>query len=168
MIFRVAETEDLPELKHMYKHLINFMNCQNIQIWNDIYPCEFLEQDVQNNRLYILIKDNEIIAAASLCDDVYEDTSISWKYPAEKALYIDRFAVNMDYSGQGIGNTLLTNLKNVSKNKGAEALRLFIVNFNKLAINLYENNGFTKADGIYKEIIDDCISLDEIGYEIEL
>ncbi|MFR1906067.1 MAG: hypothetical protein ACLS28_10225 [Clostridium neonatale] len=39
------------------------MNSNNLEIWDDIYPCEFLKADIENNRLYILVKNNEIIGA---------------------------------------------------------------------------------------------------------
>lgn len=41
MDFRQAVMQDLPKLKDMYKQIIENMNKQKIQIWDDIYPCEF-------------------------------------------------------------------------------------------------------------------------------
>lgn len=49
MDFRQAVMQDLPQLKDMYKRIIKDMNEQNIQIWDDIYPCEFFEDDIKNN-----------------------------------------------------------------------------------------------------------------------
>ncbi len=47
MDFRQAVMEDLPQLKDMYKQIIQNMNKQKIQIWDDIYPCEFFEEDIK-------------------------------------------------------------------------------------------------------------------------
>lgn len=41
MDFRQTVMQDLPQLKDMYKQIIENMNKQIIQIWDDIYPCEF-------------------------------------------------------------------------------------------------------------------------------
>ena len=53
----------------------------------------------------------------------------------------------------------------LAKEKGVEYLRLFVVDINKPAINLYIKNGFKKAEGIYDEIIDDNLTLHEYGFE---
>ena len=52
--------------------------------------------------------------------------------------------------------------------KNAEYLRLFVVDFNRPAINLYEKFGFKRVEGIYKEVIDEALSFNEFGYEIKL
>ena len=62
MDFRQAVMQDLPQLKDMYKRIIKDMNEQNIQIWDDIYPCEFFEDDIKNNQLYILLNNGEIVS----------------------------------------------------------------------------------------------------------
>lgn len=56
----------------------------------------------------------------------------------------------------------------IATKKGAEFLRLFVIDFNVPAINLYKKFGFTQADGIYKEVIDETLSINEIGFEIKL
>ena len=37
----MAEIGDLPQIKEVYTNIIEKMNENNIQIWDDIYPCEF-------------------------------------------------------------------------------------------------------------------------------
>lgn len=56
----------------------------------------------------------------------------------------------------------------ISREMGAEYLRLFVVDINKPAINLYRKNGFKKAGGIYEEFIDDGFVLHEYGYEMKI
>ena len=51
--------------------------------------------------------------------------------------------------------------------KDAKYLRLFVVDINKPAINLYLKNGFKRVDGIYEERIGDSV-LREYGFEIEI
>ena len=42
---------------------------------------------------------------------------------------------------------------------GAEYLRLFVVDENYPAINLYKKTGFEKVDGIYDEVIKEIVNL---------
>jgi ribosomal protein S18 acetylase RimI-like enzyme len=93
---------------------------------------------------------------------------VNWKDNAGKALYIDRLGVNVNYSGKGIGSYMLTKARETAKSLSAEYLRLFVVDINGPAIRLYTKNGFTKAAGVYDEVIDDDLVLHEYGYEILL
>ena len=66
MEFTLAVMQDLEQLKSIYKEIIKNMNENGIQIWDDIYPCGFFEDDIKNKRLYLLKKNEEIISAFSL------------------------------------------------------------------------------------------------------
>ena len=88
-----------------------------------------------------------------------------WSDEQGKALYIDRFGVNVDYLRRGIGSIALNMAVAQAGELGAEYLRLFVVDINEPAINLYVKNGFKKADGVYDEVIDDDLVLHEFGFE---
>lgn len=167
MNLRLAKQSDLPQLKKMYEKIIHNMNQNNIQIWDEVYPCEFFEEDINNNNLYILTNDDNIAAAFTLCESIDGENHVKWKNIKEKAFYIDRFGVNVNYLRQGIGGLMLKNAIEIAKHKGAKYLRLFVVDINKPAINLYLKNGFKRVNGIYEEKIDDFI-LREYGFEIEI
>ena len=49
-----------------------------------------------------------------------------------------------------------------------EYLRLFVVDINKPAIQLYVKNGFRKVEGVYEEVFEDGFVLREYGYEIKV
>ena len=87
MEFRLAEIDDLEELKEMYRLIIRNMNDNNIQIWDDIYPCEFLENDIINNQMYILIDENEIISAFALCNFHAGVKEVQWNKDLCKSIY---------------------------------------------------------------------------------
>jgi ribosomal protein S18 acetylase RimI-like enzyme len=167
MNLRLAEKNDLPQLKTIYKQIIENMNKNNIQIWDEIYPCEFFQDDIENKRLYILTKDNDIAAAFALCDSNSGEAHLQWKDINAKAFYIDRFGVNVNYLRKGIGGFMLNKTMKLAKQNDADYLRLFVVDINKPAINLYLKNGFTSLDGIYEERFDDFV-LREYGFEIEI
>lgn len=167
MNLRLAEKNDLPQLKRMYEKIIGNMIKNNIQIWDEVYPCEFFLHDIENNRLYILTEDNDIVAAFALCESNDGEGYLKWKDIKEKAIYIDRLGVNVNYLRQGIGGIMLKSAMKLAKQKGAKYLRLFVVDINRPAINLYLKNGFNQVDGIYEERIDDFV-LYEYGFEIEI
>lgn len=168
MDFRLAVMQDLQQLKVVYKKIIKNMDDNNIQIWDDIYPLDFFEEDIQSNRLYVLYNHDELVSAFVLCSTNSGESSVKWKDNNGKALYLDRFGVNVDYLREGIGSVMLAKAKKTAKALGAEYLRLFVVDINKPAIHLYDKNGFQKVDGTYDEVIDNDLVLHEYGYEAVL
>lgn len=167
MDFRLAKIEDLPKLKKVYKEIIENMNKNNIQIWDEIYPCDFFKNDIENHRLYVLMENHEIVSAFALCDWNAGENYMQWENKNEKALYIDRLGVNVNYHKKGIGSLMLNKVVSLSENIGAKYLRLFVVDINEPAIKLYEKNGFKKVEGIYDEVIDKDVTLHELGFEIK-
>lgn len=168
MNFRLAVMQDLQELKDMYRHIVKSMDENNIQIWDDSYPCEFFEEDIKNHQLYVLFDEEEMIAAFALCDWNAGEKEIQWKDNSSKALYLDRLGVNIKYCKKGIGSLMLTKAKEITKSLGSSYLRLFVVDINKPAIQLYIKNGFVKAKGAYDEVFEDGFALHEYGYEVKL
>lgn len=168
MELRLANMNDLPQLKVMYGKIIEHMKQNNIFIWDDIYPCEFLQEDIEQKRFYLLVEDTMIIAAFALCSSNAGECHVKWKDAEGKALYIDRFAVNVDYVRQGMGSIMLKHGMELAKKKHADYLRLFAVDMNEPAIRLYRKNDFTQVDGIYEEKIDDNFILREYGFEIKV
>ena len=165
MNFRMAKMDDLPQLKVVYKKIIEEMNYNNIDIWDEIYPCEFFKEDIENKRLYLLEKNNTIVSAFALCKSNAGAKHLKWEKEEAEVLYIDRLGVNVDYLKQGIGGIMLEKAVELAKENGVEYLRLFVVDINQPAINLYIKNGFKRAEGIYDEIIDDNLTLHEYGFE---
>lgn len=143
MNLRLANLNDLPNLKIVYEKIIDHMDKSNIRIWDEIYPCEFFGDDIENNRLYVLENNKEIASAFALCNSNAGADYVKWENNHDNALYIDRLGVNVKY------------------------LRLFVVDINYPAINLYIKNGFKKVDGIFDEIIDDDLVFHEFGFEIK-
>ncbi|WP_026885974.1 GNAT family N-acetyltransferase [Clostridium beijerinckii] len=169
MNLRLANLNDLPKLKAVYGNIIDDMDRNNILIWDEIYPCQYFSKDIKNNRLYLLVEnDDNIVGSFALCESNAGESCVKWENPNDKALYIERFGVNVDYSRQGIGSIMLKHAITLTKQMRAKYLRLFVVNINKPAINLYLKNGFTQVDGIYEEIIDANLPFHEYGFEMEV
>ena len=111
---------------------------------------------------------NEIVSAFVLCDSNPGESCIEWKENHGGVLYLDRLGVNVNYLRKGMGSLMLEKAKETAKILGAQYLRLFVVDINVPAIQLYSKNGFTQAAGIYDEAVDEDCVLHEYGYEIEL
>lgn len=168
MNFRLAVIQDLQQLKTVYKDIIQNMNNNHIPIWDDIYPCEFFAEDIKNHRLYVLLDKDVIVSAFVLVETNSGENSVEWQSNKHKALYLDRLGVNVNYSRMGIGSFMLEKAKETAKSLGAEYLRLFAVDINEPAIQLYIKNGFTRVHGVYDEVIDDDLILHEYGFEAAL
>ena len=86
--------DDLPQLKVVYREIINNMNNENIEIWDDIYPCEFFYNDIENNCLYVLDENDEIVSAFALCNSNAGADCVKWKN--EKELMMILYCMNLD------------------------------------------------------------------------
>lgn len=168
MEFRLAVIDDLPQLKKVYKDIVKNMNEQNIEIWDDIYPFSLFEDDIRKEQLYVLTCKDEIVSAFALTKTNKGETSVEWRSKNDKVYYLDRLGVNINYSKKGIGCLMLNKAKVISKNLGANYLRLFVVDINEPAISLYIKNGFKRVKGMYEERFDDGFVLYEFGYEFRL
>lgn len=168
MEIRLATMNDLPQLKVMYKKIVEHMYQNNIRIWDEVYPYDCFYDDIEKRRLYVLEDSGAICSAFALCDSNAGTDAIAWQGNSGKSCYIDRFGVNVDDIKKGIGSFALKQAIALAREKGADFLRLFVVDINKPAINLYVKNGFRQAEGIYDEVIDNDIILREYGFEIEI
>ena len=168
MDFRLAVMQDLSQIKSVYEAIIEKMNREQIQIWDDVYPCAFFGEDIRNERLYVLQDHDVIVSAFALCEANVGEKFIEWQDKQCKALYLDRFGVNVNYARTGIGSFMLDRAKLTAKRLGADYLRLFVVDINEPAIRLYTKNGFTRGNGTYDERIDDTHILHEYGFEVAL
>lgn len=167
MDLRLAQTGDLPALKAMYKKIICRMEQDGIPIWDEVYPCAFFEEDIEKGRLYVLTQGREIAAAFALCETDGGEPALSWKDPRGRALYLGRLGVSVDHLRQGVGSAALRSAMALAQEKGAEFLRLLVVDIDLPAIDLYRKNGFCQADGVHVQRFDDVV-LHEYGFEIGL
>lgn len=168
MNFRLAEKSDLPFLKIMYADIVQYMYTQHIEIWDEVYPCTFLENDILQQQLYVLEDNQDILAAFALCNTNQGAKHITWENDHADAVYIDRFGVHVDHMKQGIGRIMLKAAMEYACTLDVLYIRLFVVDINRPAINLYEAYGFNRAEGYYDEVIDGTTCFHEFGYEYKL
>ena len=68
MNLRLANLNDLQQVKVMFRAIIQYMDQHDVAIWDDIYPCEFFEEDIKKGQLYVLEDDTILVGAFALCD----------------------------------------------------------------------------------------------------
>lgn len=166
--FRIASMEDLPEIKRMYRQIVRRMQEDQIDIWDEIYPCEFFEEDIRRGSLYLLREGAATAAAFALSKSGPGEGGVKWENPHARAMYLDRLGVNTDFRGTGTGALALARAQEQAREQGADYLRLLVVDVNAPAIRLYEKNGFRRAEGMYDQVIDEELVLHEYGYEKRL
>lgn len=168
MEFRLAEMNELEQIKSMYRDIILQMNQNGVEIWDEVYPCEFFKEDIQQKRLFVLVQEQHILSAFALCDTNAGETFVRWKDPEAKAFYIDRFGVNVHDMRKGFAGMMLSHAVKLAKENNIRYLRLFVVDQNIPAIQLYEKNGWQRVEGSYDEVIDEDLIFHEYGYEIDV
>ena len=170
MELRLAEEKDLPELKAMYDKIIEKLDEQKIQLyWTDHYPYGMFSNDIKNQNLYVLLKDSTIVAAFGLFDYFEIESRFEWSEKSSKVFYIGRLGINVDFQRQGIGSEAVNQAENLAKSKGANFLRIFVVDGNTPAMKLYEKNNYSKVVGISNEYLEfNDATLTEFADEKEL
>ena len=167
MELRPAVPADLPALRTMFAALVAAMHENGLTFWDDFYPVCMLEGDVAAGRLFLLMAGDGPLAAFTLCPAHEGASTVVWPRPGAKACYLDRLGVHPRHARQGLGSRMLAHAQDIARARGFDALRLFVVEENRPAIRLYEKSGFVRAGGVYDEIIDETLTLRELGYEIE-
>lgn len=169
MELKLATKEDLPKLKLMFNGVVQNMQNNGIFIWNEYYPFEEFENDIENSGLYIIESAGTIVASFALLDSTDDSECFTWKNKSAKSKYISRIGVNANHLKQGIGSLVLYEAEKLAKENKAKFLRLMVVDCNTPAINLYLKNGYTQVPGIrIEEIPEQNKSLVELGFEKQL
>ncbi len=166
MNVRKAKMSDLSAVKDMYNEVVEDMLKKGISIWDEVFPCDFLEQDIKTNSLYIMENAcGDIVWSFALYKTNNASLSITW-IEDKPAMYLSRLAVNVKYLHQGFALHAIDEARKQTKNNLCEYLRLFVVDSNFPAIKLYQKYGFVRGKGSYIEVVDETLSLLEYGYEI--
>lgn len=166
---RLAIKTDLAELKTMFDKIVKVMESNKVFIWNEYYPYEEFENDIQNKNLYVTTENDKIISAFGLFDNVNGSNCFEWNDKNVKVLYLGRFGVDPDCQKCGYGAKTINEAINISKSFGAKYLRLQVVDTNIPAINFYKKIGFNSVDGKFEEYIEETdTTLIEYGFEIKL
>ena len=165
MEFRKAEERDLPAIKTMYEAIVADMNSKGVCIWHDGYPYPVFCEEVPEGKLYVLTEGEEILSAISILDSHEGMNRVRWKEPDAPAIYMSRLGVSVSHRREGIAKKTLNAALALARERGGRYLRLFAVDSNYPAIAMYEKYGFSGAEGMFVEYLDDGRVSHEYGFE---
>lgn len=168
MNIRLAQPSDLPRLNEMFTAIVAHMDSTGVPIWNEFYPFDYFEEDIEKGEMYVLEAEDVVAAAFSLCRECEGAAHVTWENDSAPAIYFDRFGVSVEHMRMGIGRQALRFAEELARGMGGEYLRLFVVDINRPAISFYENCGFVRVPGVFREVIDEQTTLREYGYEKRL
>lgn len=166
-LFRLAQTQDLPDVADMYRAVVAHMLAQSLAVWDEVYPVCCLAEDIARQQLYLLRTEAAVYAAFALCPAHAGVEQIGWTQTAH-AFYLDRFAVHPGQQGRGLGQLMLHHAAELARAQQAEALRLFVVEHNAPAVGLYRKCGFVQMPGCYAHAVDESLTLRELGMEKQI
>ena len=169
MNLRLATKNDLNFLESMYNSIIDNMYSQEIRIWHKYYPFDEFEFDIENNNLYVIEENHEIICAFCVTNSNSASQNFKWSKPDENTVYLSRLGVNTDHLKKGVATKALDFVKQIAIQRNAKFVRLMVAIENIPASKLYIKNGFVKVDGTSQEYAE-CLNktITEYGYELAL
>ncbi len=167
MNVEIASSKDYHALYMMFENIVNKMVKNNLTIWRDVNPCDYIMSDIGNQRLYIVKNDYGcLVGAFSLYTKNDASNKLEWNIESDNVFYISRFAIHVDFLNQGMGSIVLDEIKKLASGYNKEAIRLLVVDCNLAAIKLYEKYGFTRVSGEYYQKVRDDLYFKEFGYEL--
>lgn len=145
--FRLAKKDDLDSVMDMFSAAIAEMSREGIEQWDSLYPDkDTLEDDIDNNQLFIGMLEDAIVSAYVLNQEYDEQyANGAWKYPNSTFYVIHRLCVNPSYQNQRIGTLTLTHIENELRDKGIDTIRLDAYTLNPYAIKMYERLEYGKV-----------------------
>ena len=168
MMFRLAVPQDVPKLKEMYRRIMAYLDEVDMQIWDEYYPCELLDGDVEKQQLYIMTQGEAPVAAFALCRTSGGEGHVVWSEPDASALYLERLGVDTVHMRNGVASQMLQKAMEITREQGKEYLRLFAAADNPPSLALYRKNGFQQAEGVFEEVINENWTISEYGFEIRV
>lgn len=136
MEIRKARIEETDEIVSIYKSLISYEGC----LWNEYYPSkEDVINDINNDTLYIIKKDEIIVAVAhaGIDEELFKEECLFTEISNPRDLA--RVAVRPDYQKQGLAKTIIKYIEEDLKSNGVDYMILTAGKTNEKALRLYKS-----------------------------
>ena len=151
MKIRLANDKDIIRVLEITNACANHMINQNIFQWDENYPSqEAFKEDVQNNSLYVIENNNDILGCLCISakiDDVYKN--VKWLTLNERNIYLHRLAIHPDHQGKGLALKLMSYAEEFTIQKGYKSIRLDTFSGNPKNNKFYNLQGYTKLEKIF-------------------
>lgn len=116
---------------------IDMYQNQGLKHWKNPYPIENIQNDILEKRMFLVKLDGVYVGTFSLTDKPSQFFNDDERY-----IYLSKFAVLPQYSGQKIGFQSLNYIEELVKINSFKGIRLDVYNKSYIAINFYKKYGF--------------------------
>lgn len=148
MIMVTAIPDQYETVRAFYHSMIDAMAGSTVYVgWKkDIYPApEFLRESILKEELYLVLEDEQIVAAMVFNHDCNESyRKFEWQTAADDSeiMVIHALGVHPHFSGKGYAKALVQKAIDLATESGMKAIRLDVLEGNLPAESLYLGFGF--------------------------
>ncbi|GAY73453.1 GNAT family N-acetyltransferase [Lentilactobacillus kosonis] len=165
---RKADETDQSVIMQIIDNAKAFLKSYGSPQWQDGHPnAQMINDDIVNERGYVLVVDNEIAGYAAVSfepeSNYKQITDGQWKRQTEPYAVIHRLAISNEYRGQRLSKIMLSNLISIIVNHQFVNVRIDTHPLNKPLQGLVASFGFVRRGQI--NVID---KLDPIREAFEL
>ena len=142
--FRKAELKDEQSVFLLFRKVTEHMCARNIDQWDERYPdIMMLQSDIRNQQMYVLCKDDSIVAAVVI-NDMHEEEyeNGNWRDNGKYAV-IHRLCVDPEHQNSGLGKKILYEAEKLIKETGCASIRLDAFSQNPYALKMYTSFGYS-------------------------
>ncbi len=138
MEIKNSTIKDVESILKLYKEAIAYQNEKKGIPWQ-MLESEVVENEIQENRQWKLIIDNEI---ACVWVTTFDDVEIWRDKNSEPSVYLHRITTNAKFRGKNILSLVITWAKDFASKNNKTFLRLDTAGINPGLITAYVKNGF--------------------------
>lgn len=155
MEFRKSLQSDVKNILGIIKEAKEYLKSNNIDQWQeDNYPtAETFLDDINNGTSYVLVKDDEVVATASISFDIeptYKHIEGNW-LTTDNYIVIHRVAVTNKLKGLGLASIILKNAENLALDNNVHSIKIDTHSDNKAMQKVLLKNNFTYCGIIHLE-----------------
>ncbi len=122
---RQATSAEVPAILALIRRSVPLMRAAGNLQWDEHYPnAEVFAEDIRLRQLWVAIMDRQVAGVAAITTDQSpEYADVGWDLK-EAAVVIHRLAVDPEYRGQGVAESLMQQAETVAQNWGIRVLRV--------------------------------------------
>src|SRR5215469_10046588 len=149
MRIRQAAREDIPALMALMRKVVPLMRADGNLQWDDSYPNEgVFDADIEKEQLWIAEIGGSVAGVAAITGDQEpEYAQVGWDID-EPAVVVHRLAVDPEFRGAGVAQSLMQKAEEIAIARGIHALRVDTNTQNQATQRLFPKLGYSLAGEI--------------------
>jgi len=150
--FRIANTEDIPQIWSILKEAIQRRKEDGSNQWQDGYPNpEVIQNDIENGYGYVLAKGDTILGYTALLisdEPEYDRLEGEWLTNGDFVVF-HRVAISGKHLGKGLAKKMMQCIENFAKEKNIHSIKADTNHDNPAMMRLFEKLGYTYCGRVY-------------------